>query len=151
MENVFDIAKSFMKNPRFVRVEHYVIQEVAKNFEKPKPFKEEVRSWLKVKDGIKRRLMMELIMDSINYCYWYGKHDIRPNGASATTTKDIIEKVFYRIHIDKNYNEKFGISTVDNIFHQLSIRRYPLLTERYKHMMEIVTLGGVEFVNEIEE
>jgi len=145
MDNVFDIAKNFMKNPRYVHVEHYVIQELTKTLKPIEPYREEVDAWLKIENGSKIRCLMELVMDSINYCYWYGKHDVRPSGAGATTTRDIIKKIFYR----KVSKMNFDFFDVNDLLTQFSIRRYPLLEERYKHLVEIATLGGVDFVSKL--
>ena len=39
-------------------------------------------------------ILYELIANSVNYCYWYGSSNIRPNGSSSTKMYELLNKAF---------------------------------------------------------
>lgn len=78
-------------------------------------------------------ILKELIASSINYCYWYGAHDIRPNGVSSTSMYDNVNEVFEGIdHQALNFENR-----IEGLIEILSENRYPLLEERKKHLREL--------------
>jgi hypothetical protein len=84
--------------------------------------------------GIHNDVLKELTASSINYCYWYGMHDIRPNGVSSTSLYEDIEDSFKTSMLfDKRIYE---------LIKRLSIGRYPLIEERKRHLLEL--LNGAE-------
>jgi len=78
-------------------------------------------------------ILKELIASSINYCYWYGAHDIRPNGVSSTSMYDNVNEVFEGVdHQALNLENR-----IEGLIEILSENRYPLLEERKKHLREL--------------
>ena len=84
-------------------------------------------------DKIYKFILSELMAASVNYCYWYGAPDIRPNGASASRMYKLLRELFGQIP-DYDY-------TVDDIIkafiRRLSEERFPLLEQRIKHLWQI--------------
>lgn len=85
------------------------------------------------KTGIYIEILKEIVANSINYCYWYGAHDIRPNGISSTKMYEHVEQVFNHT---QNHTLNFE-SRIDDIIELLSINRYPLLDERKRHLWDL--------------
>jgi len=78
-------------------------------------------------------ILKELIASSINYCYWYGAHDIRPNGVSSTSMYDNVNEVFEGVdHQALNLEKR-----IEGLIEILSENRYPLLEERKRHLREL--------------
>ncbi len=130
VENVYKIAEDFMKDPEWVEMNYENIERVAQNMllagQSSFPF-------LKIKDSLVG-IILELVAASINYCYWYGKSTIRPNGASSTFMYELLMQSFYDFETaDKKH---FSIC-IDRLKRSLAISRFPLLEERIKHLNEL--------------
>jgi len=86
-------------------------------------------------------LAYELIADSINYQYWYGKHDIRPNGACATKMYNLLNESFEEVGDSKKiiWNDSWTLceEAIENFIVKISIHRFPNLENRIKHLKEI--------------
>lgn len=74
-------------------------------------------------------ILKELVACSINYCYWYGSHDIKP--VSSSTMYDDVNTVF---ETDGTLMFERRIQT---LIRNLSLNRYPLLEERKRHLLEL--------------
>jgi len=73
----------------------------------------------------------ELVANSVNYCYWYGKHNIRINNSSASQMYKLLDEVFNRLG-DWSYS-----SVIRAFKEELIKNRFPLIDERIKHLNEI--------------
>lgn len=154
IESVWDLAGQFMTDPKLVRINEERIRETA----------EQIKEWLKedlrqtslfwglprcIKEGdpnkIEKLLLYELIANSVNYCYWYGRSDIRPNEASAVKMYELLDKAFdvaeYNTEIAKvsfGTKKSFFINQVTTQFaRNLAIERFPMLEQRIYHLSEI--------------
>ena len=90
VENVFEIAESIMENSQYVEINYNNIKQLAKVMKKNGKSKfpiPEVNNHLK---GI----VLELVAASVNYCYWYGRYDIRPCGSSSTLMYTLLMDCF---------------------------------------------------------
>lgn len=83
--------------------------------------------------GVFIDILKELVANSINYCYWYGSHDIRPNGVSSTSMYDDVNTVF---EDSRNHALNFE-KRINTLIRILSDHRYPLLEERKRHLLEL--------------
>lgn len=147
IENVFEISKSFMANPKYVTIDYPILaslSEVILNHEKP------IFPIPEVKDVLKG-VLIELVAASINYCYWYGVPHIRPGNASSTRMYELLEKSFEEFQIKDQFN-----TCVDKFCRELTLNRFPLLSERINHLNELKIKGkvyskGVEYCISIVE
>jgi len=132
-----------MKNSTYVVINSEELSLVANDMklETPKEFPKQIDD----SDQFKTCLL-ELIGDSINYCYWYGSASIRPGGASSTKMFELVERCF------ENYNPNGGVFSLDHCLDDLikilSLERFPLLDERVRHLNEL-RLNGQSFVETI--
>lgn len=143
VESVYEISESFMKDPELVFMSKDKIKKVSKDMLKqgkpsfPLPT---------VKNDYKG-VMLELIAASINYCYWYGKHDIRPNKSSSTMMYELLQTAFF------DYEEidpiKFKVC-IKRFVKLLSARRFPLVEEREHHLYQLLD-GAEDFATVINE
>lgn len=129
VENVYQIAESFMDDPRYVFMNHQRIDELAETIAKtepqPFPFPD---------DGIEtfNAIIRELVAASINYCYWYGKDTVRPNGSGSTNMYLLLDKAFANFKYSSDFE-----GCLDKFKRSLLINRYPLIEERIKHLDEL--------------
>jgi len=72
---------------------------------------------------------MELIANSVNYCYWYGRGDIRLNKSSDNTMYELLEQSWKE---SKKYENIIKI-----FFYKMKTNRFPLLQERFNNLEEI--------------
>jgi len=131
---VFDIADSFMENPRFVNINYEKVHEVKEEIEKAgKPS----FSFPTSSEGTELiGAVLELVGGSINYCYWYGKHTIRPGDARSSLMWECVQNAFF------NYTFSVDFETcIERLIKLLAIKRFPLLEERARHLRELVSNG----------
>ncbi len=132
INDVFDLAEEFMSNPRYVDILDERIDIMAADMLEtgitPFPLQSTGENFRVV-------LMKELVASSINYCYWYGKHDIRPGGCGSGLMYDLVNKTF----------NSYGPMTLKGCIHalkgELALHRFPLLEERIRHLTEVATAG----------
>lgn len=137
----FDIAEKFMEKPSYVSVDYERIDQFAETWIGSDPPQIPTES---PHVDVFKECLLELIGDSINYCYWYGRDNIRPLDSSSSKMYDVILKSF------ENFNPSGGLYSanvcIDKVIHNLAIERFPLLEERSKHLNEMKT-NGQKFIN----
>lgn len=157
LESVWDLAGQFMTDPKFVFINSKKIKEVAKNI---KSWKDKTIDPLwgfpkSIKENnpyrIEKLVLYELIASSVNYCYWYGRSDVRPNGASATKMGELLNASFEEVLKDEkealSYNRVYlDLQSTKNLIakdfaRRLIIERFPMLDRRIAHLKEIENLG----------
>ena len=142
VESVFEIAESFMKNPKYVTINDANIWTTTKEMLKVgKP----IFPIPEVQDPFKG-IILELVAASVNYCYWYGRHDIRPCGSSSTTMYNLMMNSFF--DFDKVDYDKLHVC-LDRFSKLLSHYRFPLLEQRISHLKEL-RKHSIEFCISIE-
>lgn len=130
IDSVFEISKSFMKDSKYVYVSepfiNHLVYKMLKEGKTKFPSKEKPILTNKL-------ILQELVANSINYCYWYGKDSVRPNGAGATLMYELVEECFDKHH--------FGEALINNLIHMLTKNRFPLLEERIRHLKQLLSNG----------
>ena len=132
ISNVFDLAEEFMESPQYVDILEDNVYTLAEHMKRTgiEPFPSQ-------STGENHRLIIlkELTASSINYCYWYGKSDIRPGGCGSGLMYDLVNQSL----------EKYGYYTlrgnINDLVRELSLHRFPLLEERIKHLTEVAIAG----------
>lgn len=94
--------------------------------------------------GIYYKVLKELVATSINYCYWYGSHSIRPNESSSTTMYENVEEVFGEGKHALMFENK-----IDELIERLAVNRFPLLEERKRHLLELCDKRRAETFTEL--
>jgi hypothetical protein len=142
IESVFDLSEKFMKNPKFVFIDEENIERVVreiKNLDVPKfPLE-------KIQDNVANLAFKELVAGAVNYCYWYGKHDIRPQGCSSTKMYELLEDAYSRSNSLTIFCDLFLAN--------LAKHRFPLLEERVQHVLQVhkaykQLLNSTEFISQ---
>lgn len=142
VSNVFEIAESFMKTSKHVFINDQSVDMIAKRIKKNVKPKFQLPDIENVLQGV----LTEIIAGSINYCYWYGNHTIRPNGASSTKMYDLLmESIPEERTEEVEYYEDYLDEWISNFKKALAINRFPLLEERVKHLDEINTTDTLRF------
>ena len=127
-KSVFEIAEKFMAKPEFVSINYERLAEVANKMEaagKPK--------FPTIENTQLIGAVLELVGNSINYCYWYGKHDIRPGDARSTLMYESVQNAFF----DYTFGVDFE-KCIERLIGILAMQRFPLLEERVQHLRELV-------------
>ena len=138
-ENVYELSESFMKNPEYVFMEKDIIHKTADEMKKNGKLKFEIPEIVDDGYNVFRQAVVELVAASINYCYWYGKDDIRPNGASSTTMFNLLVKAF-NDYIASDKIQSFNDS-IEIMIEYLALNRFPLLEERAQHLRQLKDLA----------
>jgi len=142
IENVFDIAEDFMKDPKHVTIDYVELSKTVRGMKLEKPLEFPKKDTT----DIYKTCIMELVGGAINYCYWYGKSTIRPLDSSSTKMYDVVKYAF------ENFNKTGGIHSfdrcIDSVIKYLSLERFPLLEERIKHLNEL-RINGQQFTEKI--
>jgi len=74
----------------------------------------------------------ELIANSVNYCYWYGRGDIRPQGSSSCKMYQLL---------DESYNfDVYYYDSIDVFYQKLVENRFPLIEDRCRHIKEVIDI-----------
>lgn len=147
VEKTWQIVNQFTKNPSHVMIRDHgidflvkAIKEYLKN--KHANIRKEYPKWMNEVDlqGISKDYLVtsyEFILDSINYNFWYGKHDIRSNGSSAHELSKMLDHVF-TLAIQHEYRpKKLCSNVIYGMKILLSTNRYPNLENRLKHLDEV--------------
>ncbi len=138
VDSVYEVSESFMKDPNYVFMNNEKIGLISDDMidcGKPKFPLLDV-------EGDYKGVLLELIAASVNYCYWYGKHDVRPNGSSSTMMYELLQNSFYGY--ERRDFDMFRIS-INRFIRLLSMRRFPLIEERDRHLRQLL-MRGEEFV-----
>lgn len=128
-ESVFNLAKRFMMDPKFVEIDWAAVNRLAKEMTEKGSIKfTEPKENVEVKD-----VMLQLVGGAINYCYWYGAHNIRPNGCSSGKMFEIVSESY-----DRDPDE-----FIWKLKNNLILNRFPLVEERIKHASEVIENGDL--------
>lgn len=139
-ESVYEMSEHFLDNSKYVDLNNQQIEQIANAMKKAKAPKFKIPQ---VIDPYKAALL-ELVAASINYCYWYGRSDLRPHGAGSTKMYDLMMASFddyvfgYTTYSFEDAIKTFSIT--------LSRNRFPLLEERIKHLEELLKEDAVQFI-----
>jgi len=136
IKGVLELAKEFMKNARYVEIIGENVISLANGMLKNgiTPFPPQTTG-----EDVKTICWKELVASSINYCYWYGKSDIRPGGCGSTLMYDLVNAAF---------DEGLSISTnINHLKKSLALNRFPLLEERVRHLKEVEKEGSWFIMN----
>lgn len=100
-------------------------------------FKQDRYKWM-TDDFLKTYYLVayELMADSINYCYWYGADNIRPNGANSRKMYKLLDESFAEA-----LDQPDGFLNLQKIIYlfgsKLSSNRFPLQQERLTHLDQL--------------
>ena len=159
IDTVWTLATAFVNNAKLVTISDAKISEVAKDIVEWKQDCDPP-SWNFPK-GIKstdlrpfqKLFLYELIANSVNYCYWYGRHYIRHNGASSTKMYGLLDKSFdhlERMKESASFHPHSELEIIINTFIDgLSKARFPLIDRRVEHLNELLNRSDLLSVIEI--
>lgn len=125
---------SYIKDVR--RLSHEIMNKsrhVKINYNKIKPLKDFNLCLNKVAISSEERkidaIKKEIFINSINYCFWYGSSDIRPNNSSSSKLHSIMSESTDKLH---------EYIPINHVLKQIIRRnRFPLIEERCNHIDEV--------------
>lgn len=129
IESVFEASNYFMKDPKFVKVNYDKCKEISNELKKSYEGEPQFSSWTE------DELFVVLIANAMNYCFWYGTSQFRPENSSSNKMYEIIERCVKRVGVI------LIDSAIQDIIECLAIARFPLLEERVKHIKEVGEFG----------
>jgi len=155
---VWSLVGEFTKNPKYVRIGEGCIDSLANSW-KEKPLSDDlffgppsIPLPQDVIGKIERIIWYELIASSVNYQYWYGKSDVRPNGSGATKMYELLTDAFDSC----GSTQTTSIANVISVFSaRMAKERFPALTDRTRHLVELLEKGrgnnypAFDFVNSL--
>ena len=143
-DGVFELAEEFMNDPKHVVMNRPAVDKVAKVIKKSE--KPSTSSFHIPEDTIDKEILAELIANSINYCYWYGRPEVRPNGSSSSALYNLVHDAII------SYPEVPLKACIQKLILNLTVHRFPLLEERIKHLRQLTRRRSntEEFINLIQ-
>ena len=156
IDTVWSLANEFMNSAKLVAINDGMISSVVEDIVEWKGNGVRVFQGypLCIKSGsIRKVFLYELIANSVNYCFWYGKHNIRPNGADSEKMYNLLDESFIYLEEMKktatfsHYQELEII--IGTFIDKLSKARFPLIDHRVRHLNEILNRSDLLSVIEI--
>ena len=148
--DVWKLANQFMDNPRYVSIDENAIDmvagSVARHHEQEHFGIGALWGYPKCIDSSHPRafyelFLYEIIANSVNYCYWYGKHDIRPNGSDSPKMCRLLDDSFgvlTKLKELSSYSRQHELEIIiDQFTGNLTEERFPLLDHRIRHLNEV--------------
>jgi hypothetical protein len=131
IETVFEISENFLKDSKYVKINDLQLLELS-NKMKLSP----VVIPILAPENLEGEIIRDILKNSINYCYWYGRSDIRPNNSCASKLGNIIDECFPDGY---DYEKSTDLSTVFTKFLcRITEERFPLIEERSNHVKRIL-------------
>lgn len=140
INSVFEISAEFMRNPKFVKINDTALGMLAEKMEKEGRvdfFANKDTEEYKKDLNFEHEIKLELLANSINYCFWHGGPHIKPKNLSST--------LMYALLVDsysKN-NRRMDTNLINLYTSSLAEYRFPLLEEREKHLREVIERWSV--------
>ena len=144
-ESVFKLSKEVLENAKDVTIDYDYINDKGKDLilATDLPI---TKLQIDTKE-IRKLILKELTLDSINYCYWYGSCNFRFNNAGATKASELLNNSFIDYSRSDPACDDFSVC-IDKFKHELLENRFPLLEERFRHLNE-VEINGESFADAI--
>lgn len=137
VKNVYELAESVMEDSQYVTINETKIKEYSEfliTINYPEPFE----CYSKAPET---EVLIELVSTSIDYCFWYGKPTIRPNGCGSQLLYELIYDIFLHSH------QSISVC-LNKLIKTLITMRFPLVEYRIKHLKE-VEVKAEQFVSYI--
>lgn len=128
-ESVYELSEQFMDNPKHVTINYeniFKIGELMKN-------QDHAKMEMKEEKDVFKNVLIDIVANSINYCYWYGRSNVRPGNSSSTSMYENLSNAFFDYDSDA-----FLEQSIRNFINLITINRFPLLEERIKHLEELL-------------
>lgn len=140
---VWDLVEEICSDLKFVSIRNdiYIVSIASK-----------IKDWIKNKKksswptpdcvaSTSDLFLYEIIANSINYCYWFGSSDIRPNGSQTTKMYSLLEDCFIELN-DARKKNTFSAThevelLIDSFKSKISAERFPMISPRMNHLNEI--------------
>lgn len=130
IETVFELSEQFMKDSQYVKINEGEITLLGNKLKNT-----EFKIPLMAPKNLSYEVIKDILKNSINYCYWYGKSTIRPNESCASKLGNIIDECFE----DKDFENPKDLSSMYTKFLcKLTEERFPLIQERSTHIKQIL-------------
>lgn len=78
------------------------------------------------------KILFEIYVNSVNYCFWYGCDNIRPNDCGSGALYKLADPIYTKYHTTychSKFPERFKTALREN--------RYPMLNERCRNIEEV--------------
>ncbi len=160
IDTVFQLAEEFVQNSKVVTINTEKLRSLAAVIEASVNWHVDypLPDGISLKDAppdehLKKMFLYELIANSVNYCFWYGRHDIRPNGASSTKMYALLDESFLHLEQEKKTRVMDSEQELELIIRsfigKLCRARFPMMDHRVRHLNEL--LDRPEFIYKIDE
>jgi len=131
IETVFELSENFLLDSKYVKINNEKLVDLAEEMKKSP-----VIIPLLAPNNLEGEIIRDILKNSINYCYWYGRSDIRPNGSCASKLGNIIDECFLN---EYDYEKAIELSSMYTRFLcRITEERFPLLQERAEHIKQVL-------------
>lgn len=151
-DSVFKISNEIYENSKYVKINDKVLEDSVKII--LDSGKDDFLNYGSTDPN--KFMLMELVADSINYCYWYGYSQYRPNGNSASKLYKLIDEAFVDYGVCNIFGdyEKQDPSCdsfpecIEKLKNLLIENRFTMLEERFNHLDQL-TCDGEAFIEAV--
>jgi len=124
VKSVFEFAKQIMAEPNHVSINNSKIANIGSMF--PEQFHYQIQPQDELQGTI-----IDLVASSINYCFWYGRPNNRPNNVNCSFLYDIVMNTFF------DYGKKSFEECIDALCKLVVLYRFPLSEQRVRHLKQL--------------
>lgn len=126
ISTVNNLVDQFTENPKWVTINRDVLNSTLQKIEVPKNNPPVLPNGI---SSIEKYIEFEMIANAVNYCYWYGTHDIRPNDCGASKMYKALSDAYAKWNTVSDAIDEFLIN--------MSIERFPLIHQRALHLEDL--------------
>jgi len=158
IDNVWSLANEFVNAAKLVTIDFRKVDDITKSIVEWRKTRKPWTPWFPTcinesdPNATAKLFLYELIANSVNYCYWYGRYNVRPGGADAAKMYNLLDECFDELEEMKktaSFHPHHELEIVIGSFiTKLSRERFPLIDHRVMHLKEI--LGKPDLLSVIE-
>lgn len=142
LETAKDTARKIMEDPYYVELNNDKIDGLAEEIKKctgpayqwPLP---DINLSSDPNMANAQIIFYELVASSVNYKYWYGKPEVRPNNSNAVKMYETLDKAFKQI-TPSDFTDAYCKVVIETFMRLLIEERFPMILERTNHLKELM-------------
>lgn len=130
IDKIMSLSRDIMASPKHVKMNEAGIERLAGELASNRPARPSKRPVNA--DAVRDVVLHEVIASSVNYRYWRGGHDIRPEGASSPRMYRLLDEALECC--SESGNLEYAIK---RFLELLILNRYPGVQDRARHLAEL--------------
>lgn len=141
---LWDMTNQFIENPKYVQIDQFQIRKLANQIKNETDFPQtnSLPNEISDEDEISYAIFYHLVANSVNYCYWQGKPQVRINGSNARKMHRLLRDAFV-YNMDYYIDNSYHFYVIDHFKMSLINNRFPLTNKRIAHLDELLSVDDI--------